>query len=136
MFSISQKFGLKVGKVENSKQGELQNMLDENLSFSLIDCKRVWIYQDFHPFEEKLLPFLYLKAVLKRWIDGSKMQKFWMIIFNLDAVTIIFKLLGQVFPKAGVQSKRFMIQQKKNGPKAIVFKAYNSICLDMQFELV
>uniref|UniRef100_A0A1I7TBH6 F-box domain-containing protein n=1 Tax=Caenorhabditis tropicalis TaxID=1561998 RepID=A0A1I7TBH6_9PELO len=116
--------------------------------FSLIDCKRVLINRNSHRLLGNLIPVQDLKAFLELWMEGSRMEYFWTTAFDLSNFSTILKSLGQLVPvKAiyhfnGFEKRKqefngwqcYMIQQKNNGPKAIVFKFHNSVQLETDFE--
>uniref|UniRef100_A0A1I7TBH4 F-box domain-containing protein n=1 Tax=Caenorhabditis tropicalis TaxID=1561998 RepID=A0A1I7TBH4_9PELO len=122
-----------------------------DLLISLIDCRKVLLLLQIHPRPEaKFLPTEDLEAFLKRWVAGSKMEHFRTQAFDLINFPYIFESLGEVIPVRAAnffdgyreckhefkEDQCFLIQQKNNGPKAIVYVKYNSVNLETDFELI
>uniref|UniRef100_A0A1I7TBH7 F-box domain-containing protein n=1 Tax=Caenorhabditis tropicalis TaxID=1561998 RepID=A0A1I7TBH7_9PELO len=121
-----------------------------DLLFSLIDCKGVVVNKNSHPLGGQSVPTKDLKAFLELWINGSKMEHICTTAFDLSEFPTIFESLGQVIPVKAAnrlngshkwklefrEDQCFMIQQKNNGPKAIVWNEYNTVQLETYFELI
>uniref|UniRef100_A0A1I7TBH1 F-box domain-containing protein n=1 Tax=Caenorhabditis tropicalis TaxID=1561998 RepID=A0A1I7TBH1_9PELO len=134
----------------------------KDLLLCMIDCKAVSIKPDVYKEEyeedddeeqeeEEVLTIQDLTDILIKWIAGSKMECFTIDGIDVTNFADVFKSLGQVVPVRAAkfenfdgirkmtefeENKCFLIQQKDDGPKAIVVIDDDYVLLETDFELV